>query len=193
MLFRRVRGDTMVSTVEATYRIDLNVRGDALLGNLLDDRGFDSLSQLLKAYRRKAIEFGRDRRLFLCFHEEDRPQVRGFRLMAKNPNLKFFFIDDSVRTPINSSDATYVASRIREKIARASVLVCLIGNATAWRDWVDWEIREANDQGKGLCGVRLQGSRGQIPPRLRELDAPIARWDLGEIVAAIECAAARRS
>jgi hypothetical protein len=192
-MFRQVRGDTLVFTIEARYNIDLNVRGDALLGNLLDDRGFASLNQLLKAYRGQATEFGRDRRLFLCFHEEDRQQIGGFRLMARNPNLDFFFIDDSVRTPIDSANASYVAGRIREKINRASVLVCLIGNATAWRDWVDWEIETAAEMGKGLCGVRLRGSRGPAPQRLGEMGAPIARWDLGEIIAVIECAAARRS
>lgn|ERR1700722_629947 len=46
-MFRVKRSDTKVSKIEATYGIDLNARGDMLLGNLLKKRGFDSQSQLL--------------------------------------------------------------------------------------------------------------------------------------------------
>ena len=37
-MFRVKRSDTLVRTVEATYGINLNARGDALLGNLLAKR-----------------------------------------------------------------------------------------------------------------------------------------------------------
>ncbi|HEX2206354.1 MAG TPA: TIR domain-containing protein [Longimicrobium sp.] len=72
------------------------------------------------------------------------------------------------------------------------VVVCLIGNGTAWREWVDFELLTAYQERKGICGVRLKGSRGQVPPILRELHAPVAPWHLNAITAAIECAAARR-
>lgn len=194
LMFRQVRSDSRIDTIEARYGIDLNSRGDALLGNLLDERGFDSLSQLLKAYHGHATHLSRRRRLFLSFHAEDRPQVQGFRLMAKNPNLlDFDFIDDSVRSPIGSGNARYIQQRIVEKIQRASVVVCLIGNGTAWREWVDWELETGQAMNKGLCGVRLRGSRGRVPDLLNQLNSPIAQWDLSQIVAAIECAAARRS
>jgi hypothetical protein len=192
-LFRQKRGDTRVDSVEAQYNINLNARGDALLGNLLDDRGFGSLSQLLTAYRGNATSLARRRRLFLSFHAEDRQQVQGFRLMAHNPALNFDFLDASIRAPVDSDDAAYVRQVIRGKIERASIVLCLIGDGTAWRDWVDWELATGRELGKGLCGVRLKGSRGQTPGLLASLGSPVARWDLDEIVAVIECAAARRS
>ena len=43
--------DTLVKTVEARYGIELHARGDTKLGNLLENRGFESLTQFLKAYR----------------------------------------------------------------------------------------------------------------------------------------------
>lgn len=192
-LFRQKRGDTRVDSIEAQYNVDLNARGDALLGNLLDDRGFESLSQLLTAYRGRATSLARRRRLFLSFHAEDRQQVQGFRLMAHNPSLNFDFLDASIRAPVDSDDAAYVRQVIRGKIEHASIVLCLIGDGTAWRDWVDWELTTGRELGKGLCGVRLKGSRGRTPDLLAALGSPIARWDLDEIVAAIECAAARRS
>jgi hypothetical protein len=50
-MFRSTRDDTLVKTIEARYGIDLHARGDTKLGNLLEKRGFDSLTQLRKAYR----------------------------------------------------------------------------------------------------------------------------------------------
>jgi len=192
-MIRQKRGDTLVRTIEQQYCIDLNCRGDTLLGNLLDSRGFDSLSQLLSAYRGRLTSHPRRRRIFLSFHAEDRARVQGFRLMAYNPQLELDFHDDSVREPINSENGSYLRQRITEKIRRCSVLVCLIGNGTAWREWVNWEIRMARSLGKGVCGIRLKQSYGRAPDALREIKAPIAGWDMGQLVAAIECAAARRS
>jgi len=114
--------------------------------------------------------------------------------MAMNPNLQDFdFLDNSVREPIDSENASYVKSEIRKKIRRSAVVVCLIGNGTAWREWVDWELGVGREYGKGLCCVKLRGSHGQVPDLLRELSSPVAQWGVGEIVAAIEEAAARRS
>ena len=58
---------------------------------------------------------------------------------------------------------------------------------------MDWELGVGLELRKGLCGVRLRESRGRTPPLLSETNAPVARWNLDEIVAVIECAAATRS
>jgi antiphage defense system Thoeris ThsB-like protein len=192
-MFRSKRSDTKVSKIEATYGIDLNVRGDMRLGNLLKKRGFDSQSQLLDAYRGKLSSHSKRRKTFLSFHAEDIQQVRGFRLMCMSKHVDVDIYDGSVREAIDSEDSSYVKQVIREKIRKTSVLICLIGNGTAWRDWVDWEIQTAYELGKGVCGVRLKGSRGRTPPALASNKARVARWNLQEIVAAIECAAAKRS
>jgi len=192
-MFRTKRSDTKVGTIEARYGIDLHARSDMLLGNLLDERGFDSLSQLVRAFRCQLTVHARRRRLFLSFHSEDEHQVREYRSLAADPEVDIDFYDDSLRVPINSERGSYVKALIRRKIDRASVAVCLIGNGTAWREWVDWELSYALQQHKGICGVRLDGSRGRRPELLFDIGAPIARWNHDEIIAAIECAAARRS
>ena len=191
--FRTKRSDTKVASIEATYGIDLNARGDMLLGNLLEERGFDSQSQLLEAYYGRLDYHPRKRRAFLSFHADDKLQVQGFRLMAMNSHVDLDIFDASVRVPINSADSAYIKQVIRDKITRSSILICLIGDGTAWRDWVDWEIRTAYSMGKGVCGVRLKGSRGRTPPELIAGGAPVAQWDMEQIVKVIECAAARRS
>jgi len=192
-MFRKKNSNTKVENVEKEYGLDLNVRGDMKLGNLLTNRGFNSQSQLVRAARRQLSEPVRQRRLFLSFHHEDRNQVNGFRLMAYNSNSLIDFYDGSVRSPINSAQSAYLKRVIYDKIRGCSVVVCLIGNGTAWRDWVEWELDTAVALRKGICGVRLKGSRGRAPETLIRIGAPIAEWDQEEIVAAIECAAATRS
>jgi len=192
-MFRQKRGDTLVGTIEAQYGIDLHARSDMTLENILEYRGFDSLSQLLTAYRGDAKTHARRRRLFLSFHAEDRAQVQGFRLMAYNDNVDLEFYDGSLQEPIDSGRAPYIKQELKSMIQRASVVVCLIGNGTAWRNWVDWELRTAVELGKGICGVRLKGSYGRTPPLLSQIGAPVAQWNMQQIVTAIECAAARRT
>jgi hypothetical protein len=192
-MYRQKRDDTYVGTIEATYGLNLHARADMLLGNLLEERGFDSLSQLLIAYRGRATSHARRRRIFLSFHVEDKNQINGFRLMTYNSRVEIDFSDLSVRSPVNSENSSYVKNVIRRKISSCSVIVCLIGNGTAWRDWVDWELSTGILLHKGICGIRLKGSRGRAPDIIKKYGFPVAQWNLPNMVAAIECAAARRS
>lgn len=48
---RRKRSDTHAGTIEEIYDIDLGVRSDKTLGNILKDEGVHSLSELLRKKR----------------------------------------------------------------------------------------------------------------------------------------------
>jgi MTH538 TIR-like domain (DUF1863) len=192
-VLRQKRADTLASSIERTYGIDLHVRSDMSLGNLLYERGFDSLSQLLRAYRGQLDYHASSRRVFLSFHREDLQQVHGFRLMMANDQVDLDISDEPSRYPVGSERSTYIRQVLRERIAKVEVVICMIGNGTAWREWVDWELETAVQFHRGVCGVRLRGSRGRAPEVLRDLGAQVAQWDLPSIRAAIECAAARRS
>ena len=48
---RRKRSDTHAGTIEELYHVDLGVRIDKTLGNVLRDEGVDSLSELLRKKR----------------------------------------------------------------------------------------------------------------------------------------------
>jgi Thoeris protein ThsB, TIR-like domain len=113
--------------------------------------------------------------------------------MAHSPNVDVDFRDSNLE-PVDSARSGYVKQEIAKKIRKCEVVVCLIGNGTAWRDMVDWELNKGVELGRGTCGVRLKGSRGRTPPLLVDVRAPVAGWgDTREIIAVIECAAARRS
>ena len=63
--------------------------------------------------------------VFLSFKAEDKQKVQGLRLLAANPKFDIEFFDESVRTGIRSKNETYVRQKIREKINRTSITVCL--------------------------------------------------------------------
>ncbi|MEM9336632.1 MAG: hypothetical protein AAGA35_02150 [Patescibacteria group bacterium] len=46
--FRRKRSDTKIGTIEKKYGRDFGVRSDKQLGNFLKEKGYPSLSKLLK-------------------------------------------------------------------------------------------------------------------------------------------------
>jgi hypothetical protein len=191
-MYRQKRQDTLVGSVEDTYGINLNARRDMMLGTLLEQRGFDSLSQLLKAARGQLTYHPRARSLFLSFHHKDLAQVNGFRLMMKNKHLQLDVSDDDNRYPVNSEQSTYVKRALRVRIRDADVLVCMIGNGTAWREWVDWELNTAIEERTGICGIRLKGARSKAPEILHEMNAGVAPWETSAMTAAIERAAALR-
>jgi antiphage defense system Thoeris ThsB-like protein len=193
IVIRQKRSDTIVSSIEKTYDIDLHARSDMTLGSLLYERRFESLSQLLKAYRGQLDYHASSRRVFLSFHRDDLQQVHGFRLMMANDHVDLDISDELNRYAVGSERSGYIKQVLRERISRVDIVICMIGNGTAWREWVDWELTTAMQARRGICGVRLKGSRGRVPEILREIDAPIAQWNLNSIRRAIECAAARRS
>jgi hypothetical protein len=58
------------------------------------------------------------KRIFLSFAYEDIGSVRGLHLMNSNPDFEIEFYDQSVKESINSTNATYIKSVIRDQIRR---------------------------------------------------------------------------
>lgn len=76
---------------------------------------------------------------------------------------------------INSDNSDYVMSKIREKyLGDSTVTICLIGDCTHSRRYVDWELKASLRQGSytpnGLLGILLpyKGNSGILPPRFSE-------------------------
>jgi hypothetical protein len=193
-MFRTKRADTLVESIERQYAIRLNARRDMRIGNLLRERGFDSVTQLVKAARGQLTFHPHPRDIFSSFHGDDLAQVNGFRLMTRNPNLRLDIQADASRELVNSERSTYIKHALRLRIRAVDVVVCLIGNGTAWRDFVDWEIQTALEERRGVCGIRLKGSTGRAPSILREIGATVVSWgNVLHMTAAIEQAVAVRS
>ncbi len=46
--YRQIRSDTKVGTIEKRYGVDLGARSDKQIGNYLKEKGYPSLSRMLK-------------------------------------------------------------------------------------------------------------------------------------------------
>lgn len=130
------------------------------------------------------------KRVFISFRHEDKPQVNGLRLLAANEKFDIEFYDESVRTAINSSDATYVRRKIREKINRTSVTVCMVSELTHTSQWVTWELEESIDKGSAIICMGLPNGPDKLtlPEPARRLKLGWSLWDYKVLAAKIDAA-----
>lgn len=129
------------------------------------------------------------KRVFISFRAEDRDQVNGLRLLAANPNFEIEFYDELVRTAIESTNPTYVRSKIRERIGRTSVTLCMLSPQTHTSQWVNWELEESLEKGSEIICMGLPGVTQAItlPEPARRLKLPWYVWNhehLGRLIAA---------
>jgi hypothetical protein len=122
--------------------------------------------------------------VFLSFVVEDKALVDLFRGQAKNKNSELEFDDFSVTEPFDSTNADYIRTKITEKIRRASITICLIGETTYKSRWVKWEIEKSDELGKRLLGVRLHSDpqRDITPQALTDAKAKVVNWDIDDIM-----------
>lgn len=128
------------------------------------------------------------RRVFISFEVEDRHYAGLMDAWSANDNDDFDMYDERLKVAVDSNNADYVKTKIRPKISRATVLVCLIGRTTYQSEWVTWEIDYAKKEGKGLVGVRLRGGN-RIPASIDDSGAVFVAYKEREIQKAIEWAA----
>lgn len=76
---------------------------------------------------------------------------------------------------------------LRMKISWAGSIVVLIGKNTYSREWVNWEIEQANKQGKRIVGVYVRGgTEADKPAALEKYGSAIVAWNSESIMAAID-------
>ncbi len=77
---------------------------------------------------------------------------------------------------------------LRMKISWASTVVVLVGKNTHERRWVNWEIEQANRQGKRIVGVYVKGgTEAELPPALTKYaSCRIVAWNPEAVIDAID-------
>ena len=131
--------------------------------------------------------------VFISHHHADDAHVTKLTsLLAKNG---YEIRNSSIRAkPANQRrlDQGLVSDRVIKrllsmKMAWASTVVVLIGEATHSREWVNWEIEKANALGKKIVGVFAHGgTQADIPPALEDYSTSIVAWNADSIIEAIE-------
>lgn len=121
------------------------------------------------------------KRVFLSFKMEDKKQIDGLRLVAWNPNLALEFYDESVRIAYKSENASYIRSKIKEKIQRSSVAIGPIGINTNLSQWVNWELRTARELGKNIVLMGLPNGPNRLVLPASVEDLPWYLWNVAEL------------
>jgi len=116
--------------------------------------------------------------------------VNLFRAQARNTRSSLEFADFSVKTPYNSTNASYIKQQISERIRACTLTMCLYGPTTYTSPWVTWELERSLELGKPLMGVWLydDGSIQYYPGVLQ--GHPLVGWRINEIVATMQSLAA---
>lgn len=125
--------------------------------------------------------------MFISFQHEDRDQARGFALLQWNRYIDFEFRGRHLLSPVNSSNDSYIRSKIRDMMSGTSVTVVLIGQNTKGSDWVKWEVEESKSRGNGVIGIKLKGQEeAEVPDILTENGYRVIDWDPREFSDEVE-------
>ena len=131
--------------------------------------------------------------VFISFAHEDMAEVNLLRGQAKNEKNDLIFDDYSVKEPINSKNADYIKSQIREKIDRVSVVVVYLSSRANKSEWVNWEIEESFRRGKGVIGVyKGKHSPAVVPPAFLANKCKAVKWSHAAITQAISESSEKR-
>lgn len=76
---------------------------------------------------------------------------------------------------------------LRMKMSWAGTVIVLVGKETHTRPWVNWEIKEAEKQGKNIVGVYEYGLKDKVelPEALIKYGTSQVGWDSACIISAI--------
>jgi hypothetical protein len=118
--------------------------------------------------------------VFISHHGEDDEHVQSLkkRLGDAGYTIRNSSVDSTKHTDVRPSDAQ-IAKDLKDGITWAGTFICLIGEETHSRDWVDHEIAEAHAQGKPIVGIYLHGCKDEVelPAGLKKYGGPILGWN----------------
>lgn len=86
--------------------------------------------------------------------------------------------------PINSTNATYVKSRLKLKISNSDIVLGIAGMYASYSDWMAWELETAYSLDIPIVGVIPWGQE-RISATVTKYSKQDVRWNTESIVAAI--------
>jgi hypothetical protein len=104
--------------------------------------------------------------------------------------IKFFgyfnveFLEASKKVPINSENATYVKSVLRDRIRNSNIILALAGIYASHSEWMIWELETAQSYGIPIVGVIPRGQE-RISTEVYSRSKIDVRWNTESIVQAI--------
>ena len=128
--------------------------------------------------------------IFISHYGKDDEHVQSLKNRLKNQgfNVKNFSIDSTKHKDGRIPSKQVIERYLKIRIKMSNTLICLIGPKTHTRDWVNDEIKWANEQGKKIIGIYTHGSKetALLPDAFKEIEANAIGWNsidkLGKII-----------
>lgn len=131
------------------------------------------------------------RRVYFAFDYRDVFEVNQIRRAGEFVDRAVAgFSDASQWEKLKQQDDAIIRKAIDDALVGTTVTVACVGERTANRRWVKYELNASRKRGNGLLGVYLPRESGHAKPA--ELgDAPLHKWDPARFSAWVEAAAER--
>jgi hypothetical protein len=131
------------------------------------------------------------RRVYFAFDYQDVFAVNQIRRAGQFVDRAVAgFSDASQWEKLKQKDDAVIRKAIDDALVGTTVTVACVGERTANRRWVKYELNASRKRGNGLLGVYLPGESGHTKPA--ELgDAPLHDWNSARFAAWVEAAATR--
>lgn len=119
------------------------------------------------------------KRVFISFHKKDIIYKTLLQQQAKSDKYELEFTDYSINEPFDEKWKT----NCRDRMGRVSAIICLIGEETASREAVCWELEKGFELDKQVFGVKIFRNKfHSIPRPLTQNGAAVINWNLADIV-----------
>jgi len=127
--------------------------------------------------------------VFISHHGKDDKHVQQLKQRLKDAGygIRNSSIDSTKYSSTIPSDAV-IARYLRKGISWAGTFICLIGEKTHTRPWVNYEIKNAHLQGKQIVGIFKHGCNNNVdlPEAFIKYGGPTIGWNsldkLGDIM-----------
>lgn len=139
----------------------------------------------MKRWRIKYME--KTKNVFVSHYNKDEDNIKKLKdlLSSKGYELKNSSIDSTKSNDAKNSE--YIKKLLRDRISWAGKFICLIGPHTHEREWVNWEIEQANKQGKDIIGVYIDGAKdSDVPESFDKFGDALVGWTSDKIIDALE-------
>ncbi len=118
--------------------------------------------------------------VFISHHGKDDKHVQRLkeRLKESGYQIRNSSIDSTKYQNKVPSDRV-ISRYLRKGISWAGTVICLIGEKTHTRPWVNYEIRNAHLQGKEIVGIYKHGCNNSVetPEALKRYKGSIIGWN----------------
>jgi hypothetical protein len=127
--------------------------------------------------------------VFISHHGKDDKQVQGLkkRLTERGYNIRNYSVDSTKHKDGRRPSDAVIKRYLRMQLSWSSTCVCLIGEKTHTRKWVNEEIKMAHLQGKKIVGIFTHGNNNvELPEMFKKYGGATMGWNsidkLGDIL-----------